>query len=490
MKVLRLDEPELYFAEDKTCLDPQVGLLNFGPHGGTKTGKEQKQKVTIKAGIIGTTRSINAANAFLSRLTHRISAEEASSKDYKGIDFPGLGLESPLRFEILVDENCILRIERDFVRALSEKLDRKERIRQAVSEYCAKLDLLTEAHPKPDIIFLPLDDELLALCKDPHFKIDRIVYQNRDFGDPESANAPMFDFHHHIKAQAADPKRNFVTQMISPKTMVFSEDRQSAAFIAWNFSVGTYYKATGIPWKLADINENTCFIGISFYREILKESMAMRASIAQVYMRTGESQVITGRPFEWHEGEKGKQVQLNSSQMAQIVSDSVDIFYEQRKRLPERLVVHKSTEFSGEEIKGCFDGSKNVDEVDIVHISEYTGFRAYHHKYDFPVVRGTLIRQNEKSNEAMLFTSGYVPALGSYPGPSAPRPLHIICQRVDTSVETICTDILGLSKLDWNSSAFYTKLPVTISVSKKVGDILAEMVLANIPPPKSYRYYM
>ena len=490
MKVLRLEEPELYFAEDKKCLDPQVGLLNFGPHGGTKTKKEQKQKITIKAGIIGTSRSINSANAFLSRLTHRISAEAASSKDYKGIDFPGLGLESPLRFEILVDENCILKIERDFVRELSTLLNRKERISRAVAEYCSKFDLLTEAHPKPDIILLPLDDELLALCKDPRFKTEKIVYQNRDFGDPESVNAPMFDFHDHIKAQAADPKRNFVTQMIGPKTLVFSEERQSAAFIAWNFSVGTFYKATGTPWKLADINENTCFIGISFYREIVKESMTVRASIAQVYMRTGESQVITGRPFEWNQEEKGKQVRLNSSQMAQIVSDSINIFRDQRGRLPERLVVHKSTHFSDEEMKGCVEGSKGIDEIDIVHISEETDFRAYHNKYDFPVVRGTLITQSNNPNEARLFTSGYVSALGSYPGPSAPRPLHLKCPRIDTSIETISEDILGLSKLDWNSSAFYTKLPVTIAVSKKVGDILAEMVLANITPPKSYKYYM
>lgn len=490
MKVIRLEEPELYFAENKTCPDPQVGLLNFGPHGGVSTGKEQEQKVTIKAGVIGTTRSINAAVGFLNRLKHRICAEETSSTEYKGIDFPGLGLDKPLRFEILVDDNCVLKIERDFVRGLSDKTDRKERINEAVSEYCTKLDLLKESHPRPDIIFLPLDDELLNLCKDPNLKSERIVYQHRDFGDPESANAPLFDFHNHIKAQAAHPMRNFVTQMIGPKTLVFSEDRQSAAMIAWNFSVGTYYKATGVPWKLADINENTCFIGISFYREIMKKSMAMRASIAQVYMRTGESQVITGRPFEWNQEKKSKNVKLDSSQMAQIVSDSIGIYYEQRRRMPERLVVHKSTHFSDEEVKGIFDASKNVDEVDIVHISEYTRFRAYHSKNDFPVVRGTLVTNCEKPTEAMLFTSGYVPALGTYPGPAAPRPLHINCQRIDTSMEMICTDILGLSKLDWNSSTFYTRLPVTIGVSKKVGDILAEMVLADIDPPHSYRYYM
>jgi hypothetical protein len=487
IKVLCLEEPELYFGGNRKCRDPQVGLLSFGPYGGADINREEK--ISIKAGIIGTTRSINAANAFLKRLNYRISAEVKSSKEYKGNDFPGLGLNSPLRFDILVDDNCVLKIDRDFVRSLS-KLGRKDRIISAVREYCDKFDVLTEAHPRPDIVLLPLDDELLTLCKEPYSKTDRIVYQHRDFGDPESGSAPMFDFHHQIKAQAAHPKRNFTTQMIRPETLVFSEDRQSPALIAWNFSVGVYYKATGVPWKLADIDENTCFIGISFYREIMKGNMAMRASIAQVYMRTGESQVITGRPFEWNREQKGRFVQLNSSQMAQIIKDSVQIFEKQRGKLPERLVVHKSTRFSDEEIEGCIEGSEGVDELDIAHITEDIGFRAYHHKYDFPVVRGTLITHKDKSNEAMLFTSGYVPALATYPGPSVPRPLHVKCQRIDTSVETICTDILGLTKLDWNSSTFYTKLPVTIGVSEKVGNILAEMILAEISPPSSYRYYM
>jgi hypothetical protein len=487
-KIVRIEEPQLFFSNNKTCIDPQVGLLNFGPNGGVSIGKEQK--ITITAGIIGTTNSINATEIFLKILSHRIAAEDTSSVEYKGIDFPGMGLQSPLKFELIIDKNCILKIDREFIRKLSESTDRKDRIRQVVSEYCRQFDLLIDAYPKPHVILLPLDQEIVDLCKVPGLKNDRIVYQNRDFGDPESSNAPMFDFHNHIKAQAASPRRNFVTQMISPKTLAFSDEKQNAALIAWNFSVGTFYKATGVPWKLADINENTCYIGVSFYREITKDNMSVRASIAQVYMRTGESQVITGRPFKWDQRTQGKQVRLDCTQMSDIVKDSIKIFNDQRHKLPERLVVHKSSAFTKEEMAGCLDAAKNIDEVDIVHISEYTSFRAYHTKCDFPVVRGTLITKDEKSSEAFLFTSGFVSALGTYPGPSVPRPLYLDCPRIDTSIELIATDILGLSKLDWNSATFYTRLPVTISVSEKVGNILAEMVLADIPPPSSYRYYM
>lgn len=487
VRIFRLEEPELYFGGNEKCLDPQVGLLNFGPHGGT--GVDKKQKFSIRAGIIGTTRGINATTAFLNRLKYRIVAEEKSSTEYKGIDFPGLGSNSPLRFQILVDSNCVLKIDRKFIRDLSE-LKRRERIIYVTNKYCENLDVLVEAYPQPDIVLLPVDDELLRLCKEPGRKTDKIVYQRRDFGDPDSIDAPMFDFHHHIKAQAAHPKRKFVTQILLPKTLIFSEEKQSAALIGWNFSVGVYYKATGVPWKLAEINENTCYIGISFYREILKETMSMRASIAQVYMRTGESQVITGRPFEWDRQSRGKNVQLDASQMEEIIRDSIEIYHKQRRRLPERLVVHKSTRFTDEEIDGCENASSEMDELDIVHITERTGLRAYHEKYDYPVVRGTVITSKNKPNEAILFTSGYVLSLATYPGPTVPRPLHVICQRLDTSIETVCKDILGLTKLDWNSSTFYTKLPVTIGVSYKVGKILAEMVVADIPPPNSYRYYM
>jgi len=90
----------------------------------------------------------------------------------------------------------------------------------------------------------------------------------------------------------------------------------------------------------------------------------------------------------------------------------------------------------------------------------------------------------------MLFTSGYVPALATYPGPGVPRPLHLICQRLDTSIESICMDMMGLTKLDWNSSTFYTRMPVTIGVSRKVGAVMAEMVATGGTPPSSYRFFM
>ena len=57
-------------------------------------------------------------------------------------------------------------------------------------------------------------------------------------------------------------------------------------------------------------------------------------------------------------------------------------------------------------------------------------------------------------------------------------------------IEGVCSDIMGLTKLDWNSSTFYTRVPVTIGVSRKVGAVMAEMVASKGEPPNSYKFFM
>ena len=118
-RVLRIDEPELFFGGNGKCPDPQVGLLNYGPHGGMSSSEQPR--ITIRAGIIGTDRSMDKTKVWLDRLKYRIAAEERPGTEYKGIDFPGLSMKGPLRFEILVDSDCSPRIERSFIRSLETK---------------------------------------------------------------------------------------------------------------------------------------------------------------------------------------------------------------------------------------------------------------------------------------------------------------------------------------------------------------------------------
>ena len=54
----------------------------------------------------------------------------------------------------------------------------------------------------------------------------------------------------------------------------------------------------------------------------------------------------------------------------------------------------------------------------------------------------------------------------------------------------VCREILKFTKLDWNSSDFCRRLPVTISIAEDVSDILAEPRASQIDLQSHYYYYM
>ena len=131
---------------------------------------------------------------------------------------------------------------------------------------------------------------------------------------------------------------------------------------------------------------------------------------------------------------------------------------------------------------------KNVELVDYVHISGHADIRSYHEKFSYPPIRGTMFGQGAFW---FLYTTGYIPSLGTYPGATIPEPLGIEIVKSDSNYNLICKDILALTKLDWNTADFCRREPVTLSVSKKVGEILSELnENEDIDPPSGYRHYM
>lgn len=474
-----ISEPKLFFGKNKSTIDPKVGLINFGPNGTSSNS-------TISVGVISTLDSLELLRDWLDRLKFRIEGKYIEDSNVRSIDFPGISKESSLKFEIEIDESNIEKISSDEMNWILTPTNRKKRIIRAVELYEKKFSDISGNHPSPKIILLPISEHLLNSCKDKRYKIDKIVYERRTFDHSKNLyKTPIFDFHHALKVIAF--KYGMITQIIRPKTLNFSSELQDPATLAWNFAVGSYYKGTGYPWKLADIDDKTCYIGLSFYQEISEEYMSMRTSMAQVYLKTGESQVIRGKPFSW-DVSQGLTPTLTSDQATEIMEDVLSLYKRQQGQLPERVVVHKSSSFTPEEIGGFNDANSGIELVDYLHIIKNLGFRIYPSGYDYPTIRGTFFGNKSKW---FLFTTGFIPSLGTYPGGSIPKPIAIQPYRLDTTPFKVSKDILALTKLDWNSADFCTRLPATISVSEKVGNILSEMRnnLIKEPPP-AYRYYM
>jgi hypothetical protein len=481
MKVDVLSEEPLIFSAGSECIDPKLGINLYGPS--SWDGITEKE---IISGIIGTNSSIGQFLMMIEKLRQRTNIS-GEPKPWKR-EFPGLGPKSPLHFDIVIGKDMReLILEEEEEKALSVS-SRKQRILNVCKLYEDKFtNLMSTVHPAPEIIYVPLSNNLIERTKDPYFETDRISYERRTMqAKVYKGEIPLFDFHHFLKVVGF--KWNVTTQLVKPSTYEMTgSGQQDLATSFWNFSVATYYKATGTPWKLANLDEDTCYVGIAFYQDPSEEESNMRTSMAHVYLKSGESQIIRGMGFRW-EKRQGREPHLDSDQAKVILSKVINLFESQKRRKPLRVVVHKSSDYKEGEIEGFTKAADSIENLDLIHIYQRSDKRFFYNDSPYPPLRGTLIQS--KKSPAFLYTTGFIPALGTYPGSSLPRPLEFGWAKKSSSVELLAKDILALTRLDWNNCDYCKSQPVTISVSHKVGEILAESSSKKIDPPASYSYYM
>ncbi|MHA1381471.1 MAG: argonaute/piwi family protein [Candidatus Helarchaeota archaeon] len=491
MDTFRIPEPDLYFRDGKPCIDPKVGLLNFGPNGLNEDNSE------IFIGLIGSRSSNQKARKFMNRLRYQIAGEYVPNSNIRGIDFPGVDERQPLGFYYtIVKEFCEI-ISDDDINSILEKEKRKERVLAASKAYQQALKDLSEVHPGPSLVLISIPEKLLNKCANPWLKKKHIKLYNRSYRNlrkfsriPVEERPDLFDFHNYLKVIAF--QYNLNTQLILPSTLNFSQGFQDAATIAWNFVIANFYKSTGIPWKLADLEPETIHVGISFYNDIgNNQNPVVRAAIAQIYTRTGDSQVVRGLeiPIDKEEA-KNRRPNLTKEQAQNILAKAIGLFKRQhRGQKPLRIVVHKKSNYTQNELIGFHEAAKGIEIQDYIHIYQGSNLRIIT-PTKYPIARGSVFCNSPK--EFFIFTTGYISAFDTYPGSTVPIPLRIKIEDGETEIKQIATDIMNLTKLDWNTSNFANRLPVTISVSKKVGEIMGELTVTkkDLSLPPAYAYYM
>jgi hypothetical protein len=105
----------------------------------------------------------------------------------------------------------------------------------------------------------------------------------------------------------------------------------------------------------------------------------------------------------------------------------------------------------------------------------------------YPPLRGTLLSLCDE--EHLLYTHGSVPYYKTYPGLHVPRPLGIRSCVASRSIESIASEILSLTKLNWNRARLDSRLPITLLTAQRVGEILRH-VDASVTPAPRYANYM
>jgi hypothetical protein len=123
-----------------------------------------------------------------------------------------------------------------------------------------------------------------------------------------------------------------------------------------------------------------------------------------------------------------------------------------------------------------------------VTIRRSDDFRLFRRDGNLPILRGLAVVNSER--HAFLASNGFVPRLQTYYGSEVPVPLSIEIQRGEADIEVVLGDILGLTKLNYNSCRHADGMPVTLKFADDVWEILTSGPQQQKDPPLPFRHYI
>ncbi len=499
-----LEEPSLTFGGGYSAPDPKIGLSLYGPY--------SKSPSQISIGIVGDATTVEQVEKLL-----RLFAAEIEGPTKYPLwtqSFPGLNRESPFACELVLKPEWSRTIRTEDIDALDNVAGLQSRIGQSVDLFCAEIRKLKEREDSPQVFICAPPRRMMDLCL-PTQGDSRGGRGKRAIADAKPAKALIRpagqkslaaffpelksvedailqriagdNFHHFLKARAMMIPAP--TQFIRPYTLdkFFGRQKgkvQDAATLAWNLCVGLFYKAGGRPWKLASIPAGTCFVGISFYKEKGIFGGGIGTSLAQVFTPEGEGLILRGDRVTWP---KGREPHLSKDAAKRLIERVVAAYRKQADASPSRMVIHKSSMFDKEERTGFKDGLGSIPKHDFVTLSERSKRIKLFRAGEQPPLRGTVVSLPDDSR--LLYTRGYIPLFRVYPGARVPRPLEITFDEISTSRLDLCREIVGLTRLNWNSADFAGMQPITLQFSREVGKILREVPPGTAPETR-YLYYM
>lgn len=514
-------EPKIEFGGDFICDDPKMGISI----GGFYSQTNNSHKSELNYAVISTEKLVTDALIWVQNFETRIEAKEVILKErYKTVkdgeiddiddgpelfsdefesnyyreqedekvinkkynpDFPGFNLETSLRsrFQNHASNNYIVH-ERDIRGILEDK----------ITSSLQKMDLILELYVSQ---FTNLVENKISDIDVCYIIIPSSVYEK--LGSIKLGKT-YINLRRKLKAQLICVPNTLPTQIIVENTIKGTKkSMQDLSMTAWNFCVASYYKSGCIPWSLQIKDIDTCFIGISFNKVITAENNVLRSSIAQAFNREGLGLVFNWKNFLWDsEINKTKSPHLESGYAQDLIKHTLKEYKKINYHTPSRVVIHKTTDFWSEndsqefnEIAGFREGiiselGNNV-KIDFVTIKS-SPIKILRNFGIYPVPRGTCMKIGE--NECVLYTTGYIPYYEMYPGRHIPHPLQIKLFESDSHLDKICSEILALTKMNYNNCSYFDSLPITIRFSKKVGEILQYLPENTAAPQNKYFFYM
>lgn len=487
-----IEEPDLQFGTDN-FICPKFGVEKYLPYDINAVRPER-----VKTGIIGKASTIPDFISWLRTCEDFIPGKKSKVRQNLNLfpSFPGFNTKVAFKSELVYDESFIRNIVNSKFDELNDKsnIQKKELI---CDLYFQEIKYLAQ-NKRPDVIICLLPEDDIPLQDEDEIEVEEEEENANEVSEAEDEdeveeveeveegrynNDWEFDLRRMLKAKSMEYK--IPIQIIRDRIVKPSSSMQDKATIAWNLFTALYYKAFGTPWAMIR-NEKlppSCYAGISFYRS--RDKKTIQTSIAQIFNEYGKGVILRGSEVEIKK--EDRQPHLTDNQAFEILNQALKEYKASLDVFPARLVLHKTSNFTEEEINGFNKVliENKISKADYVSILK-SNIKLYRNAL-YPPRRGTLLSLTDKHH--IFYTRGTVEYFKTYTGKYIPQPLDIRIFRCDSSVKLIIGEILSLTKMNWNNTQFDRKFPITIESAKKVGDIM-KYIPMDMTPEIRYSFYM
>jgi hypothetical protein len=228
----------------------------------------------------------------------------------------------------------------------------------------------------------------------------------------------------------------------------------------------------------------SCFVGVSFYKTL--DGGSLHTSVAQVFNDRGDGIIVRGG--QAHVSKLDRQPHLNAEDSQALLGEALERYRSEHQAAPARVVLHKSSAFSDDEIIGfrAAADEQHVGSTELIWLTRSEGARLFGAGQS-PPRRGTLLSLTARQH--VLYTRGHVDFYGTYPGMYVPSPIGVRPVAAQQSPRVIARELLALTKLNWNNTQFDNRQPVTLRTAERVGSIL-KYVGPDEALATRYAYYM
>lgn len=451
-------------------IHPMRGLVNYSPF---DTGLSSLQNSSINLGVICPKEDSDSLYNFLIKQNQEL--KNPNDKDQYVIDYKGFYETYGISLNIPTKSSTNWEVVNEPICKAS-----KEIMHEIKNNICDKINKLCSVGcQKTIVIYIPTRWDYFV-----HFKDE----------------VESFDLHDYIKAFCAEKK--VTSQLIREKTI---KDTSLQCQINWWLSLSYFVKSFRTPWVIDNTDKTTAFAGIGYSIESKKEDKGhVILGCSHIYNSNGEGLKYklskVNDKIDWIK----KKPHLSYDDAYEFGKNVINLFYESMNEVPKRVVIHKRTFYTDDEKQGILDSlydNQKIENVDLIEINfedkiRYVSSKIKDGKAEidgFSVSRGTCILLSDK--EALLYAHGVIPSVKNprynfYPGGRyIPKPLKIIKHYGNGSLEQIANEILGLTKMNWNSLNMYSQMPATIDSSNRIARI-GKLIENRDKVEYDYRYFI